>query len=694
MSKSANVPLRKEVTLLGVFSVATGATLSAGLFLLPGLAAEMAGSAIVLCYLLAIIPLIPAAISIVELATAMPRAGGAYYFLDRALGPIAGTVGGFGTWLALTLKTAFALVGMGAYIAVLVPHAPSWTMTLVAAAFAILFGAVNWFGAHSSGAFQTAMVGGLLAILAWFIGHGAVSVDFTHFANFFSAGAGSIAATTGLVYISYVGVTKVASISEEVRDPEKNLPRGIFLSLATVVVVYGLCTFVMVGVMPATELSGNLTPMATTALHIGGQLGEFVIVGAALIAFASVGNAGVLSASRYPLAMGRDQLVPTVFRHLSPRGVPTVGILVTVGTILVFLLVLDPLKIAKLASTFQLLMFGLLCFAVIIMRESRIESYDPGFRSPFYPWMQIAGMVLPLILIGEMGWLPILFSIGLMTIGIGWYVWYASHNVVRHGAIYHVFERLGRQRFDELDVELRGILKEKGLRDTDGFDEVVARAGVLDLESETDYDEIVRQASDKLARRLPVPSQALVDGFTEGTRIGVTPVTRGIALPHMRLAGIDRPEIVLVRSRGGLRIPVGADKSTAETTHAIFFLVSPDDDPGRHLRFLANLASQVDDAGFMTRWLAAEGRDELRRMFLAGDRHLSVEVGHGAAARELVDKAVSELRLPEGTLIALVRRRGETIVPSGSTRLRKGDRLTIIGGVDEIVALRSRFSGG
>jgi amino acid transporter/mannitol/fructose-specific phosphotransferase system IIA component (Ntr-type) len=677
-----------------VFSVATGATLSAGLFLLPGLAAQMAGPAIVLCYLLAVIPLIPAAISIVELSTAMPRAGGAYYFLDRSLGPVAGTVGGLGTWLALTLKTAFALVGMGAYITVLVPDAPAWLMTMVAAAFALVFGAVNWMGAHRSGVFQIAMVAGLLAILAWFVGYGAVSVDFSHFAGFFSAGANSIAATTGLVYISYVGVTKVASISEEVRDPEKNLPRGIFLSLGTVVLVYGLCTFVMVGALPASELSGNLTPMATTALRIGGRLGELVIVGAALIAFASVGNAGILSASRYPLAMGRDQLVPQVFRHLSPRGVPTIGILVTVGTILFFLLVLDPLRIAKLASTFQLLMFGLLCFAVIVMRESRIESYDPGFRSPFYPWTQIAGMVIPIVLIGEMGWLPVLFSVGLIALGISWYVWYARHNVVRHGAIYHVFERLGRQRFDELDVELRGILKEKGLRDSDGFDEVVARAGVLDFNGQTDYDEIVRQASDKLARRLPVPSQVLVDGFTEGTRIGVTPVTRGIALPHLRLGGIDRPEMVLVRSKGGLHIPVGmdADASAVEETHALFFLVSPDDDPGRHLRFLANLASQVDDPGFMTRWLAAGGRDELRRMFLAGDRHLSVDVGHGAAAKELADKAVSELRLPEGTLIALVRRRGETIVPRGSTRLRKGDRLTIIGGVEEIDELRSRFS--
>ncbi|MHC4990881.1 MAG: APC family permease, partial [Planctomycetota bacterium] len=151
--------LRKEIPLLGVFSVATGATLSAGLFLLPGLAAAQAGPAVVLCYLLAVVPLVPAAFSIVELSTAMPRAGGAYYFLDRSLGPLAGTVGGLGTWLALTLKTSFALIGMGAYLWIFLPDdTPGWLVRAIAASFALFFGALNWWGARSTGTFQTVMV--------------------------------------------------------------------------------------------------------------------------------------------------------------------------------------------------------------------------------------------------------------------------------------------------------------------------------------------------------------------------------------------------------------------------------------------------------------------------------------------------------------------------------------------------------
>ena len=102
--------LKKELKLLDVYAIATGTTLSSGFFLLPGLAAAVAGPAIVLAYMLAIVPLIPAMFSVVELSTAMPRAGGVYFFLDRTLGPMFGTIGGLGTWFALILKVCFALL--------------------------------------------------------------------------------------------------------------------------------------------------------------------------------------------------------------------------------------------------------------------------------------------------------------------------------------------------------------------------------------------------------------------------------------------------------------------------------------------------------------------------------------------------------------------------------------------------------
>ncbi|MEX2573063.1 MAG: amino acid permease, partial [Balneolaceae bacterium] len=108
--------LRKELNLFDVYAISTGAMFSSGFFLLPGLASAEAGPAVVLAYFIGGIMVLPAMLSASELATAMPRAGGPYYFLDRSLGPMIGTVGGLGTWFALIFKSAFALIGMGAYL--------------------------------------------------------------------------------------------------------------------------------------------------------------------------------------------------------------------------------------------------------------------------------------------------------------------------------------------------------------------------------------------------------------------------------------------------------------------------------------------------------------------------------------------------------------------------------------------------
>jgi len=154
--------LKRELGLFDVYAIATGATLSSGFFLLPGLAAAQAGGAIPLAYLLAGLLLLPGILSMAELSTAMPRAGGIYYFLDRSMGQRIGAIGGFGTWTTLTLKSAFALVGLGAYLQVYFPDAPAGP---IAFAFASGFGAINLFGAKKTSSIQLVLTVVLLAAL-------------------------------------------------------------------------------------------------------------------------------------------------------------------------------------------------------------------------------------------------------------------------------------------------------------------------------------------------------------------------------------------------------------------------------------------------------------------------------------------------------------------------------------------------
>jgi len=684
--------LNKELRLLDVYAIATGATLSAGFFLLPGIAAGQAGPALVLAYLVAAVPLIPAMYSVIELATAMPRAGGVYYFLDRSLGPFLGTIGGIGTWLALILKVAFALIGMGAYISLFFPDLH---IVPVALAIAVGLSLVNVFGAGKGGRLQVVLVVILLAILAVFFGGGIPRLQPAHFRDFFAAGFEAIMSTAGLVYISYVGVTKVASLSEEVRDPERNLPRGVILALGTAIVIYGLGTTVIVGLVPQEQLQGSLTPVADAARIAFGEWGVVLLSLAALVAFVSVANAGIMSASRYPLAMSRDHLLPGAFRRLSRHGTPVNGILSTLLVTVLIILFLDPLRIAKLASAFQLLMFALVCLAVIVMRESRIESYDPGYRSPFYPWMQLVGIVAPLYLIVEMGIVPTLFSLALIALSSLWYYNYARQRVNRAGGIYHVFERLGRHKHHDLDTELRGILREKGLRDEDPFDEIVSRSLVFDLREATGFDELLHQVAQRLHTVIHLSADEIVEQVMEGTRIGATPVTRGVALPHFRTDRIEQAEMVLVRARHGVRMmtynPLTLQEDEEVVLHAVFFLVSPESNPTQHLRILARIAERVDEESFSVEWEEARTEQELRASLLQDERFLTLAVRRAKTTRELIGRALRDAGIPSGCLVALLNREGRSFVPNGSTVLEDGDVLTVIGEKGGLAELRTRF---
>lgn len=696
--------LKKTLSLVDVYAISTGAMFSSGFFLLPGLATAKAGPATVLAYFLAGVLILPAMFSAAELSTAMPKAGGAYYFLDRSLGPLAGTVGGLGTWLALVLKSAFALVGMGAYLVFFldVPVKP------LAVALTVAFAVLNVVGAKETSGLQRVLVAILVGVLAFFVAQGLVAVaglggenlerQFTPFLPF---GAEGLVSTIGLVFVSYAGLTKVASVAEEVQNPDRNLPLGMFLSLATATFIYCVGVFIMIAVLEPGELRSDLTPVATAAEQfftwLPEPIGLGLVVAAAIAAFASTGNAGILSASRYPLAMARDGLVTHHLGALGRFGTPTPAILVTAGLMVLVIVALDVEGIAKLASAFQLVLFGLMNVAVIVMRESHIPSYVPGYRSPLYPWMQVAGVITPVFLIAELGGLAIGLSLLMGACGVLWYVYYVrpKPEVVREGAIYHLFARLGQRRYAGLDGELRTILKEKGLKDETPFEQLVTRAAVIDVDGERDFEAVVHAASARLAARSPLTEDRLAQGFLDGSRTGATPVSHGVALPHLRRPEVDRPELVMVRSRAGLSIPVDTTgdlrPDATEAVHAVFFLLSPDEPPGRHLRTLASIASRIDEAPFLDEWQRAATEQDLKEVLLRNDRTLALTLNPDGPTAPLVGRALKEIPLPQGVLVALVHRAGRISVPGGATVLEAGDRLTVIGEPDGIRSLTERY---
>ena len=471
----------------------------------------------------------------------------------------------------------------------------------------------------------------------------------------------------------------------------------MFLAFGSIIAIYVVGTSVMVGVVGVDTLArdgGDLTPVATVAESLVGRWGAVVMTVAGVLAFSSVANAGILSASRYPLAMGRDKVLPGLFSHVGGRGTPTVGIAVTVGLILLSVMLFDPTGIAKLASAFQMLMFALACLAVIVMRESRIAAYDPGYRSPLYPAIQILGILGPFWMIVNMGLLPTLFTGGLIAFGAMWYTYYARDRVDRAG------RNLSRVRTTGAaagrGVGPRAERDHEGTGSTRGrlFDAVFTKARVLDLPGPIDFEDLATRASQWLALDLPVPASQLVEGFLQGTRMGVTPVSQGAALPHLQLELLDRSYLLLARVREGVRFHGewdGVNRKSEVPIRALFFLISPKADPSQHLNILARLAERVDEESLMPEWLGAESDEQLTEALFRNERILVMTLGSEQKGSDLIGFRLSEVPLPDGTLIAIIRRADKLIIPRGDTALLDGDRLTVIGQPEGISALRERY---
>ena len=594
--------LKKNLALFDVFAISTGAMFSSGLFLLPGLAAAKTGMSAALAYFIAGILMIPAMLSKAELATAMPRAGGTYYFLDRAMGPLMGTIGGLGTWTALVFKSAFALIGMGAYLAIYIDV----PITTVAVSLTALFALINLVGAKETSSLQRVLVTVLLVVVGAFVlfgfaNVGAGAVEVFSDKPFLLEGVDGLLATVGFVFVSYAGLTKVASVAEEVENPDRNIPLGMILSLVVATLTYTAGVGLVTLVLPAGKLHNDLAPVATAAGALGGEFATFaivLIVVAAVAAFASTGNAGILSASRYPLAMARDQLIPAGFSRLGRFGTPTWGILATSVAMAVCVLAFDVSMVAKLASAFQLILFSLVNLCVIVMRESRLEYYQPGFRSPWYPWLQVAGVIVPLWLIAEMGWVAMAFTAGLIAVCALWYSLYAASRVSRAGALFHVFERLGRRRWGALDDELRGILHEKGLHDEDPFDDLLLRAPVIEIEGESSFGQVVACAAELFAQRTDLEPHDIAETFLAENRIGMMPVISGAAFPHHQYNGVEMPHLVIVRALNGVSLelePSRAHVIIPDPVYVFVFLLSPDTNAGRHYRLLAHLTGRFEE---------------------------------------------------------------------------------------------------
>lgn len=610
--------LKKQLGLLDVFCIASGAMISSGLFILPALAYKKTGPAVVFSYILAGILVLPSLLAKAELATAMPRAGGVYFFIERSMGTPIGTIGGFASWFSLSFKGAFALLGLGIIATLVNPGITEMQVKLIAVGCCLFFMFVNIIGVKHTGRFQVALVLSLIAILLLYVLRGFQFVQPQRYTPFMPFGLGSVFATAGLIFVSFGGLTKISCVAEEVKNPTRNIPLGMLLAFTIVMALYAAVVFVTVGVLDSTELSHSLIPISLGARTFMGNSGGLILAVAALLAFVSTANAGILTASRCSMAMSRDYLLPRFFRRVNARTkTPHFSIIFTTAFMIIVILFLSLEDLVKTASTLKILLFLFVNLSLIVMRESKIQSYRPKFRSPLYPWIQILGIAGYGFLIFEMGTIPLSITAIFIACALAWYLIYARNRVDRRAALVHVIERVtDRELVDAtLPDELRDIIRERDEIVEDRFDQLIRECEILDVEGRKSAEEVFRRVSKILEKKLGINEYVLFEQFLHREAEGGTVIQPGFAIPHIVVEGENKFEILLVRACDGIDFAHAPD-----LVKIMFVLAGSKDERNYHLRALMAIAQIAQEKDFEQRWLSARDTEAIRNLILLSTR--------------------------------------------------------------------------
>jgi len=610
--------LERKFGLWAVFAIASGAMISSGLFVLPGIVFKHAGPAMILAYAVAGLLNIPTMLAQAELATAMPKSAGSYFVVERSLGAFLGTVAGLINWSAIGLKAAFALVGIGTLAEILAPGAGPWIVKAVAILSCLAFSAINLVSVEGTGRLQGWLVAGLIGILVIYIVAAVPEITPSRYHPFFLGGLREFVTVTGMVFVSYGGLTKVVDVAEEVRAPQRNLPLGMFLSYAVVNLLYVGVAVVTVGVLTGDALSGSLHPITDGANVAMGHTGMFLVGIGALLAYATTGNAGILSASRSPMAMSRDGLLPGFFAHTHPRfKTPHVAILLTTVTMILVIAFLSIEDLVKTASTMLILSLSLINLSVIVMRRSRLEGYRPTYRMPLVPWLPLATLLVYGFIIAEMGMVALTVTFGFIAVASIWYVVYVQHRIDRESAAAHLVKSSLSEEIQRtgLEDELLQISLERDEIVTDRFDTLVRDALLLDIPESITARDLFRRLGAVLSPALNLPADRIEALLLARERQASTVIHPGLAIPHLVVKGQNVFKLVLVRCREG-----AVFSDLQEPVHAAFVLAGSLDERNFHLRALMAIAHVVQAPDFESRWTAAANPEQLRDIVLLSRR--------------------------------------------------------------------------
>ncbi len=419
MSAHANqseVTLSRTLGLLDITMIGVGAMIGAGIFVLTGIAAGEAGPALVLAFVLNGIVTTFTALSYAELGSCFPEAGGGYLWVKEGMGGTQGFLAGWMSWFAHAVACSLYGLGFGRFAVELIGlaypgvHEFAHPLTLAfMVLIVVLFAYINFRGASETGLVGNVVTITKVIILGVFIVIGFKAMmdrpELNVFTDsFLPNGMAGVFVAMGLTFIAFEGYEIIAQSGEEVKNPKRNIPRAIFISIVIVVLIYALVAVVAIGAVTVPPEAGDLpvweylaeakeVAIVRAAEQFMGRWGGILILISGLASTMSALNATIYSSSRVSFAMGRDHNLPEVFGRIHEKmHTPHWAVALSAVLIVVMGLSLPIEEVAKAADVMFLFMFAQVNVTVMTLRQRR-PDLDRGYKVPFFPWPAVIGIL-------------------------------------------------------------------------------------------------------------------------------------------------------------------------------------------------------------------------------------------------------------------------------------------------------------
>jgi APA family basic amino acid/polyamine antiporter len=360
--------LKRKLGLVDAVFLGLGAILGAGVFVVTGVAAQVAGPAMLIGFLLAGFVALCNALSVAQLAKVYPVSGGTYIYATKQIHPLAGFMAG---WMFLTSKLAAAAVVALSFASYVQALFPETSLRCTSLGLVVVLTLLNFWGVKKTSLFNMLIVIFTVSVLTLFGLMGLPRVAFANFAPFTPKGLGGILQATALLFFAYTGYARIATLGEEVEDPETTIPRAILMALGGSSVLYLLVSYALLGTVPAAQLA-NASPLQAAARQWGISWLELLISLGAITAMVSVHLGQLLGISRMFFAMARDGDLPEVLSRIwAKKDVPHISLLLTGSIVAALVALTEFFSIVSIASFAILVYYGLANASALSLRPEQ-----------------------------------------------------------------------------------------------------------------------------------------------------------------------------------------------------------------------------------------------------------------------------------------------------------------------------------